>query len=124
MPDVNVEDFLAENAIRSGVELSSNVTNAYEDLQISINPACMGYQARFQRLLEAVEQFGEDISEGMYAVVCDPTYNTLQVAKALKFSAYLAKSVGYEPFRGVSLRIDGSGRARPHILHGTVYHKV
>lgn len=50
-------------------------------LQIDMMSACMVYEVLFQRLLEAVEQTGEDISEGVHAAICDLLYNIRRTAE-------------------------------------------
>lgn len=44
-----------------------------EQWQTAVKPVCMVYEILFQMLLEAVDQSGEDIREGVHAVICDPS---------------------------------------------------
>lgn len=41
----------------------------------------MVYNVRFQKLLEAVEQSGNDISKGVDAVICLSLYKTFRIAE-------------------------------------------
>lgn len=81
MVSVKVEDVVAKNPNGIGVKLSSAGRDAYGELQIDMMYVCMLYFVPFQRLLEAVEQSGKDISEGVYAVICDPLYNSCWTAE-------------------------------------------
>lgn len=39
----------------------------YEQFQISMKSLCMVYNVLFQRLLKALEQSGEDLSDGVHS---------------------------------------------------------
>lgn len=75
MAAVKMEDVVAENTSGGGPELRSATRNAYEKRQISMKALCVVYDFLFQMLLEVLEQSGENVSEVLHAVVCDP-YNT------------------------------------------------
>lgn len=76
MRDVKVRDVVDENERGSGAELSSNGRNDCNQLQIALKSEGMMYDVTFQRLLEPVEHFGEDISEGLNAATAIHLYNT------------------------------------------------
>lgn len=43
-------------------------------MQIAMKSVCMVFEVPFQKLMDAVEQFREDIREGMHALNCSPLY--------------------------------------------------
>lgn len=46
-----------------------------------MNSTGLVYNDLVQRLLDALKQPGEDIYDGVTAVICDPPYNTRQIVE-------------------------------------------
>lgn len=72
MPDVKMEDVVADNTSGSGAELSFAGRNVYKEIHTVMKSERILYDIPVQRMPEPVEQSGEDIMEGVHAVTCDP----------------------------------------------------
>lgn len=79
--DLKMEDAVAEKWSESGVELTSDGRDLYDQLNVSMTSVWMVYDVLFQRLLEAVKQPSKDIYEDLPSVICRLPYNILQIAQ-------------------------------------------
>lgn len=81
MGDVKVKDDVADSAGGSIADPGSAGGYAYEELQTAMKCLCMVYDVTFRRLIEVVEQSGEDTCECVHAVIGDSLYNTRRIAE-------------------------------------------
>lgn len=72
---------MAEYASHNVINLRSTGSSAYQQLQIALKSVCMVYDVLAHKLLVAMEQSGDDISEGLHSLIFNPLYNTLQIVK-------------------------------------------
>lgn len=61
--------------------MSSGAGNSDEKLQMAIRPFCMVYHVPFRRLLESVDQSGEDARESVHDVIFNELYNSRPIAE-------------------------------------------
>lgn len=71
MASVKLEEFIREVIPSSSLELSQAAKDSYYKLLVGFKPLCKIYYVLFQKLLYAMEQFGEEITQ-VNAVPCDP----------------------------------------------------
>lgn len=83
MLDLRKQDVVAEKVDGSSFEKSFTGRESYEVLKRAMNSVCLVYYVQFQKLLEAMEQFGEDIIRGMQSVVFETLYNTPWIVELL-----------------------------------------
>lgn len=89
MVNVKGMDVVVEEVYGSGPELRSAVKESYKVLKQTMKPLCLVYDVPFEGLLDALEQSGGDIYEGMQAVICDSRHNTRHIAKLSNSVHYL-----------------------------------
>lgn len=79
MKDVKDEYVVLATADGSDLELSSAARETHEVVEYAMMFLCFLYYVPFQGLLEALEQSGDDIFEGVHSVMCNPPYNTRRI---------------------------------------------
>lgn len=66
----------SDDSPSSSPEQSSAAEEGYHKPLVGVKSLCKIYNGPFQELVEAVEQSGGQLTEQVYAVLCDPLYNT------------------------------------------------
>lgn len=87
MACVKMEDVGAEKARGSRFDLNSATRKLYEQLQIALKSVGIKYYVPVQKLVEAVEQSGDDITGGGPGVICNQPFNTCRIPELGKSKA-------------------------------------